>query len=275
MENTLGIIAGKGLLPLKLIQACLAQKRPFVILALHGQTDPALVENVPHTWVNLGAIEEPIRYFHEHHVEQIIFAGAIQRPSLRHLTLDKTGAKWLAKIGMKAFGDDGLLSGILDLVEEAGFFIVGVQDVLGDLQVPIGVLGQHQPSCDDLEDIQRGVDALKVLGSLDMGQALIVEEGVILSVEGAEGTDGLIERTKSLHKTARGGVLVKLTKPSQSHRVDLPTIGPTTLECMAQAGLKGLAIQAHATLVLEKEKVIKAANEAGIFMIAVDPKWPT
>ena len=274
METTLGIIAGKGLLPQKLMQACLAQKRPFVILAFHGQTDPSLVENVPHAWVNLGAIGEALSYFKKHHVQELIFAGAIQRPPLRHMTVDKTGAKWIAKIGMKAFGDEGLFSGILRLVEQEGFSVVGVQDVLGDTQVPVGVLGLRQPSSDDRQDIQRGVDALKVLGSLDMGQALIVEEGVILSVEGAEGTDSLIQRTKALHKTSRGGVLVKLTKPHQSQRIDLPTIGPTTLECVIQAGLKGLAIEAHATLVLEKEKVIKVANDAGIFIVALDPKWP-
>ncbi len=275
MESPLGIVAGKGLLPQKLINVCLGQKRPVVVLALHGQTEPVLVENIPHHWVNLGAVQEPIDYFRENNVHEIIFAGAIQRPSLKHLTFDKTGAKWLSKLGFKVFGDDGLLSGILELVEEEGFSVVGVQDILGDLQVPVGTCGVHEPSPKDLEDIQRGVAALRVLGPLDIGQALIVEDGVILSVEGAEGTDGLIQRTQFLHKTDRGGVLVKLTKPRQSHRVDLPTIGPTTIQRLKEAGLKGLAIEAKATLVLEKDKVIAALDKAGLFMVAIDPEWPT
>ena len=271
MVAPLGIVAGKGTLPEKLIQLCKRDNRPFVVLALTGQAEPELVKDLPHIWLAMGAVEKALAYFRENSVQDLVFVGAIQRPSLKHLTMDKTAAKWIAKIGIKAFGDDGLLSGILSLLEKEGFSIVRVQDVLQDLQVKPGALGAHQPLDQDHADIRRGVLALKTLASLDMGQALIVEEGVILSAEGAEGTSALIKRTKDLQKTDHGGVLVKLTKAHQSHRVDLPTIGPETIKSATAAGLAGIAIEAHATLVLDSEVIIHAANDAGLFVLAIDP----
>lgn len=272
MASTLGIVAGRGLLAEKLIHLCKEDKRPFVVLALRDQADPQLVEGLPHTWVEIGAVEKALSYFRQNEVKDLVFVGAIQRPSLKSLSMDKTAAKWIAKIGLKAFGDDGLLSGILSLLEDEGFSILRVQDLLKGLQVKPGVLGAHQPTDEDHDNIRRGVMALKTMAPLDMGQALIVEEGVILSVEGAEGTDGLIQRTKTLQKTNHGGVLVKLTKTNQSHRVDLPTIGPDTIQNVAEAGLAGIAIEAHSGLVLDGEAVIEQANTLGIFLISIAPE---
>lgn len=269
--SPLGIIAGKGLLPLKIITACKEQKRPFVVIAFRGQTDPTLVEGISHLWVTLGAIAEPLAYLKEVGATELVFAGALTRPSLRHIKFDKMAAQWIAKIGRKAFGDDGLLSGILERFEEEGFQIVSVQSILHNLQVASGVFGRHSPSKRDEGDIERGIAVLQALGPLDVGQALVVEDGVILSIEGAEGTDAMINRTKALQKTPEGGVLIKIAKPQQSHRVDLPTIGPETARKASQAGFRGIVIEANATLVLEKQAVIEICNQAGMFFLGVDP----
>ena len=268
----LAIIAGRGELPEKIINSCQESKRPFVVLAIQDQTDPGLVKDVTHQWMKFGEMEGPLSFLKAHGVQDLVFAGGLTRPSLRSLTLDKTAAKWLAKIGLKAFGDDGLLSGILDLLEKEGFSVVGVQSILKGLQVPEGVLGDINPTETDLVDINRGAKVLKKMGSLDIGQGVVVEEGVVLAVEAAEGTDAMLKRSKSLKRHKQAGVLVKLAKPDQSHYVDLPTIGPETIKQVKKLGLNGIAIQSKATLIVEKSKVIKMVDEAGLFLIALNKK---
>ena len=130
-----------------------------------------------------------------------------------------------------------------------------------------GIIGNIAPDQGDLEDIESGASVIKMLGSLDIGQALIIENRYILAVEAAEGTDELIRRTKSLKKDAeRSAVLIKAAKPKQSTKIDLPTIGPKTIELAHESGLSGIAISSGSTIILEKESTIKLANEFGIFI---------
>ena len=267
--RTVGLVAGRGRLPEQIIHLCNAQNRPLVILAIEGQTPEALVSKVPHRWVKFGEIEKALSFLKEHHVQDLVFVGGLTRPSLKSLSLDKTAAKWLAKIGLKAFGDDGLLSGVLDLFKKEGFSVVGCHELLKDLHVVEGILGCHEPTSQDREDITRGQKVLKKMGSLDIGQGVIIEHGVVLAVEAAEGTDAMILRVKDLKKNPKGGVLVKLPKSDQSRSVDLPTIGPQTIKNAQAAGLSGIAIEAQGTLVVEREQVIALADKAGIFLRAL------
>jgi DUF1009 family protein len=270
-SSPLGLVLGSGGLPAHLIHLCKQENKPFVIVAIKGQTDPSLVKNEEHLWMSLGEIEDPLEYLKEQGVKDLIFAGAINRPSLRDLALDKKAAKWIATIGLKALGDDGLLSGILSLIEKEGFRVIGVQNFLKNLQVAPGLLGDYKPTDLEFSDIDRGIDVLNTLGPLDIGQSVIVEEGVVLSIEAAEGTDELIKRTKQLQK-AKSGILVKIPKPNQSHLIDLPTIGLKTIQSAKNSGLCGIAIGAHSTIVLDRDKLIEAANKARIFLIAIDLK---
>lgn len=271
-KKPLGLLLGSGDLPQQIVALCKEKQNPFVIIAFKGQTDPALVEKEEHLWVSVGDVEKPLQYLKEKGVKDLVFSGGIKRPALKHLALDPTAAKWLAKIGMCAFGDDGLLSGVIKLVQKQGFRVQGVQDFLKNLQAAPGMLTNKFLGPLEWADIKRGVDALDIMGPLDIGQGVIVEGQVILSVEGAEGTDALIKRTKDLQKTERGGVLVKLPKPNQSHLIDLPTIGPKTLQYALEAGLQGIAIGARSTLVIDKEKVVEEANAKGFFIAAIDEK---
>lgn len=268
----LGIIAGKGDLPKKIIECCRACGRPFVVLAFRGQTDPSLVEDVPHRWVSLGVIAEPLAYLKDQGVRELVLAGALTRPSLSQMALDSLAVRWLATLGRKAFGDDGLLTGLVGLMEKEGFRILPVQSLLKDLQSLVGPLGSLIPSEESWLDIRRGEEVLRALGPLDVGQALIVEEGVVLSIEGAEGTDRLMERTRELQKTPEGGILVKMTKPHQSRMVDLPTIGIQTIQVAQASGLKGIAVEAGTTLILDRERVAEEADRMGLFVVAFSPK---
>src|SRR5262249_32212699 len=175
-----------------------------------------------------------------------------------------------AGVGYGALGDDGLLSAIVKELEREGFRVLGADDVLGaeDL-MPIGPLGRHAPDADAKADIEHGLRVARALGELDIGQAVIMQQGFVLGVEAAEGTDELVRRCTALRREALGGVLVKISKPGQERRADRPTIGPQTVALAAASGLQGIAAEAGMTLVMDRAELIRVADEAGLFIIGV------
>jgi hypothetical protein len=130
-------------------------------------------------------------------------------------------------------------------------------------------LGKVTPDDQAQQDIARGLSVVKALGEADVGQAVIVQQGIVLGVEASEGTDALIARCAALKREGPGGVLVKLAKPQQDDRFDLPTIGPETIAAAAKTGLSGIAIEAGRSLVIDRDKVRQLADEAGIFVVGL------
>jgi len=269
-DGPLGILAGGGELPRRLVAACREAARPCFVVAFEGQADRATVDGVPHGWVALGAAGRVLELLRGAGVREIVLAGAIRRPSLLTLKPDAKGAQLLARIALRAFGDDGLLRAVIAELEREGFRVIGVPDVLGSLPAPAGRLGRVAPDAQARADIARGVEVARALGAVDVGQAVVVQQGIVLGVEAAEGTDGLLARVASLRRDGPGGVLVKLAKPAQDRRVDLPTIGVATVEKAAAAGLAGIALEAGATLVLDRAGVVAAADDAGLFVEGLD-----
>jgi DUF1009 family protein len=224
------------------------------------------VEGHPHAWVTLGHIGAALKALHKAGVTELVMAGSLKRPSLRSLKMDATGIKWLSKVGAAAFGDDGLLSAILKLVEQEGFRIVAPQDILQNLLASVGVMGKHKPTQDELADIKKGTQILKTLARFDIGQGIILEHGVVMAIEAIEGTDAMIDRTSSYKREKAAGLLVKMCKPQQEKRIDLPTIGPRTVEKAATIGLRGIAVQAGASNIIDLEAVKKLADQKGLFI---------
>ena len=266
---TLGIVAGGGELPARLIEACLKDERPFFVLALRGQADHPLIQKVPHKWARLGGAGAAEKILKEAGVEEIVLAGWVRRPSVTDLVPDFRVAKVLLSAAMHGLGDDGLLGLAVQEGEKTGFRFVGAHTILPDLLAPEGRLGRKAPNRQAEADIARGVTVIRGLGELDIGQACIVQQGIVLGVEAIEGTDGLIRRSAELKRRGQGGVLVKMKKPSQDERFDMPTIGDRTVEEARQAGLAGIAIEAGGTIVLDRAKVSAAADEAGLFVVGV------
>jgi DUF1009 family protein len=262
----LGILAGGGELPRRLIAACRAQARPCFVVAIEGQAEPDTVTDTPHAWAPLGAAGHILDQLRGAGVRDLVLAGKIRRPSLLELKLDAKGAALVARIGLHALGDDGLLRGVVAEFEREGFHVVAAQDVLRSLPAPPGVLGRVAPDDQARLDIARGIQVARALGAADVGQSVVVQQGLVLGVEAIEGTDALLARTAGLRRDGPGGVLIKLAKPAQDRRVDLPTIGVTTVENAAAAGLAGIAVEAGATLVLDLEGVVAAADAAGLFV---------
>ena len=267
----LAILAGDGPLPGQIVAACGESGRDVFVIAHEGITDAAKIAEAPHEWVNLGAVERTIKMLHESQAEEVVLAGPMQRPSLTSLRLDRRALKALAGWRFKALGDDRLLSLIIAELEGEGFRVVGIDSILDDMVAPAGPFGAHAPDQDAEADIAIGCRVARTLGGLDIGQAVVVQQGMVLGVEAIEGTDALLERCRQLRRDGPGGVLVKIRKPGQEARVDLPTIGPATVAGAAAADLRGIAVEAGGALVVERPAIVAAADAAGLFVVGITP----
>ncbi|MFI4947734.1 MAG: LpxI family protein [Alphaproteobacteria bacterium] len=268
-EGPLGIIAGSGGLPRRVIESCRAAGREVFVLALEGEADRAAVETVPHAWCRIGAGAKGLDLLRANAVGELVLAGGVHRPSLSSLRPDWRAAKFLARVGYRALGDDGLLGAIVKELEREGFRVVGADQLLQRAELPEGPLGRLWPDADAEADIAHGVRLARAIGALDIGQAVVVQQGLVLGVEAIEGTDGLLRRCALLRRDGPGGVLVKVEKPGQEKRADRPVIGPQTVILAAETGLRGIAAQAGATLVLDRDEVIRLADAAGIFVVGI------
>jgi DUF1009 family protein len=269
MTGKLGILAGGGSLPNLIIKACRQSGRELFVVAFEGQADADLVAGVPHAWVRLGDAGKTLKLLKCASVEELILVGRIARPTMAALRPDAKALEFFAKMGTKVFGDDALLRALAATLEAEGFAVTSPTAILSDLHVEEGVLGTVGPDESAELDVSRGIEVLSALSPVDVGQAAAVQEGLVLGVEAVEGTDALIERCGLLKREGPGPVLVKIRKLGQDTRVDLPTVGLATVKLARDAGFRGIAIEARATLVLEQEHAIAAANKAGMFVIAV------
>ncbi len=269
-KQTIGIIAGGGELPNETIYRCQQQGQSVFVVAFEGHESGLKLDGVPHGVFHLGSVGKAIRALKSAGVSTIALAGRVGRPSLSSLNMDFSALKLLKRLSESRFiGDNFVFTTLIDFLEDNGFKVVGVQDVAPSLLSPHGVLGKHNADKRMRDDIKIASHILRTMGDLDVGQGAIVQHGLVLGIEAIEGTDALIERCGILRKKESGGVLVKLKKPTQDARIDLPTIGVQTVENINKAGLKGIAVEAGASLIVHKEEVINRADELGIALLGV------
>ncbi|KAA0575306.1 UDP-2,3-diacylglucosamine diphosphatase LpxI [Azospirillum sp. Sh1] len=266
----LAILAGGGTLPARIANAVRGQGREVFIVAFDGHTDPETVAGVPHVWSRFGAAGTILRRLHEEGVGEVVLAGPVKRPSFTELMPDWRTARFLARVGTRALGDDGLLRAVVREVEEDGFRVVGLHDLLKDLLTVAGPVGRLAPDADAERDIARAVEVARAMGALDVGQGAVVQQGIVLAVEAIEGTDAMLARCAALARPGTGGVLVKVKKPKQDRRIDLPTMGVTTVEMAAAAGLRGIAIEAGGSLLVDRTAVAEAADRLGLFVVGIE-----
>lgn len=262
----LGIIAGGGELPSLLASECKKNNIVPVVIGLKGQIDENLDVS---TSVALGSAGGLFRALKKNDVEDVVLIGSVRRPSLSEVRPDFKAIKILSSVNFWRLGDDGLLRALKKIFENEGFKIHPVQEFMPRLLAPLGVITKTKPSESHLKDIEKGKTIVKTLGSLDVGQCAIIQNGVVLGLEGAEGTTNLIRRCKDLHKKGTGGILVKLSKPNQDKALDMPTIGVDTISAAAESGLSGIAIEAGSTLITNIDDVISAANKSDIFVTGI------
>lgn len=270
MARKLAVLAGRGPLPASVIQAALAEGREVFVLAFEGETDPAIIEGMPHAWVTLGEVGRALRLLHKAAVEDVVMIGGIHRPSLGKLKMDFRGMQLAAKIGLRAGqGDDFLLKLIARELESEGFSVIGADALVTSSVAEEGLMTKAGPSQSASRDIDLGIKVASTLGALDIGQSVVVQQGIVLGVEAIEGTDALLERVASLKREGPAGVLVKMKKPGQDRRMDLPTIGVRTVEGAIEAGLEGIAVQAGHCLIVDRARLVDIADRAGLFVTGV------
>ncbi|MFN3348505.1 LpxI family protein [Pseudorhodoplanes sp.] len=268
------IICGGGTFPFTVADALVNSGRGVVLFALRGWADPERVKNYPHHWAHVAQLGRFLRLARREGCRDVIFIGTVLRPSFGQLLKFDLATLRALPGAIRHFygGDNHLLTGMARLLEGHGFRLVGAHEVAPEILVPEGPLGRVAPSAADRADIAQGLDVLRTIGPLDIGQGVVVANRHVIAVEAAEGTDEMLRRVAELRQNNRfraplgTGVLVKAPKPGQDRRFDLPSIGPRTVDGVAAAGLAGLAVIAGGTIVAEPQIVVQKADRAKIFV---------
>ena len=275
----LGLIAGGGELPKHVLQAATEDGLETTIIGLRGH---AKAEDYKGQYFfKVAEFGKIVKCLKKSGCTHLCFVGTVERPNFKSLKPDLKGMLHMPG-AMKAAkeGDDALLRYLLSLFEKEGFEIVAPQTLCQSLLLPEGILGTVKILDAQSEDTRKACEVASQIGALDIGQAAVVCRGVVLAVEAQEGTDAMLGRILSLPKTIRGtldnrsGVLAKMVKPGQDIRVDLPTIGPLTVENASKAGLAGIVGEGGRAFIIEREKTIQMANEAGLFIAGLPPSRP-
>ncbi len=270
-QEPIAIIAGRGLLPQLIIKQLQKQQTPFTIFLLKSEIYEFDYQKFKPVNFDYGEVEKLLLELKNKNINQIIFAGAVNKPNFSELKIDKTGKILLGKIlANKILGDDAVLRSVIKFFEQRNIKILTVDQII-DCQIKErGCLTTNKPDSSDLINIKLASKAIKRFSEFDVGQSVIVAQKQIISVEGMEGTDAMIKNFKNLQSSYKdGAVLVKLKKKKQSRKADLPTIGIDTIKNCHNSQIKGIAIEAKSTLILEKEQVIKKADELGIFITVI------
>jgi DUF1009 family protein len=262
-NETLGLIAGSGRLPFAIARAARAAGYRVAAAGHQGETDPALEQEVDvFGWVHLGQIQKIAQTLGEAGARRAIMAGALAK--LGSARPDLAMVKLWASLPKR--GDDRLLRGLADWFGAQGLEIVGPGELLSGCFAEEGQLAGPPPSKVQLADVQEGVRVARLLGQADVGQTVVLRAGSVLAVEAAEGTDACIRRAGQL---AGKAVVVKVSKPGQDRRFDLPAIGPGTVATLVEAKARLLAVEAGATIVMEREELAASAKKAKIGILGI------
>jgi len=260
---TLGLIAGAGTLPALVMDARDRAGLLTYVMAIEGAAEPARFPRPPDVWVGLGEAIRSFDLLKAAGIRHLVMAGSVRRPKLVDLKPDLRVAGFLARVAMRALGDDTLLRAVVAEIESEGFHVMGLKEVAPELMAPLGPIGRLDVAETMKADVVLGFAAARALGVADRGQAVVVAGGRVVAEEDETGTDALIGRAAG---NARA-VLIKCRKPKQDERLDLPAIGPETVEACRRAGFAGVVVEAGETIVIDRAKVAAAADAAGLFVV--------
>jgi UDP-2,3-diacylglucosamine hydrolase len=275
-QATLGIFCGGGVLPFTVADAAIKQGRKIHLLGIRNWADPDAIRRYPHSWFALGQFGRVLTILRTHGCREIMFIGALLRPSLSSVRFDFATLRllpYLLRAGRG--GDDHLLTMVTRIFERHGFRMIGAHEIAPEILSIDGAYGARTPTADQLADAMRGFECIDAIAPFDIGQAVVVADRRVLAVEAAEGTDAMLTRIAALREigrvtTPKGvGVLVKAAKHTQDRRFDLPSIGTATVELVARAGLAGIALRAGEVIVVDAAAVARAADAAKVFVVGL------
>lgn len=268
----IGIIAGGGQFPILFAEAAKKQGKQVLVAAHKGESLPKLAEVADEVcWVKLGQLGKIIKFFRQQGVNEAVLLGTITKTRIfKDILPDIKGLAMWNKL--KVRHDDSILRAVAGALEDEGIKILESTLYLKDLLFPKGLLTNRQPSAEQVADIKFGWKMARGIGRLDIGQCVVVRDKAVLAVEAIEGTDAAIKRGGSLGKEK--AVVVKVKKPDQDFRFDLPAIGTKTIDSMAEVGAAVLAVEAGLALLFDAEAMIERANQAGIIVVGIEEKSP-
>lgn len=266
-DAPLGLIAGSGIFPLLFAESARRAGRRVVAVAHRGETDPALEAACDaFTWVHLGQLGKMVRAFRSEGVEEAAMVGGIEKVRIfGGLRPDLLALKHAPKL--KKWGNDDLLRTVASMFEEEGIRIVDPSGACPDLVAREGLYTKRRPSEAAAKDIELGQRVAAIVSAADVGQTVCVKGGAVVAVEAMEGTDRCIRRAGEV--AGKGFVVVKIAKPGQDLRFDLPCVGPTTVQTLAEAGAAAMAFEAGKSFVLDEPAVVRAADRAGIALLGL------
>jgi DUF1009 family protein len=263
--ETIGLIAGNGSFPVLFARTARNEGVQVVAVAHRGETEREIENWVDSViWVKVGQLDTIIRTLQAHGVRRAVMAGGIRKGSfMENFAPDERGKRFLERL--TSWGDDALLRGVAAELESEGIQVVASTLFLAAILTPEGLLAGQEASAAQWQDVLYGMEVAKGIGRWDVGQTVVVKSGMVLAVEALEGTDAALRRGGDL---ARGGaVAVKVSKPGQDLRFDVPAIGPNTVAVCHAAGIAVLALEAGKTLLLERKTLLQAANETGLTIV--------
>ncbi|MDJ0929676.1 UDP-2,3-diacylglucosamine diphosphatase LpxI [Breoghania sp.] len=276
----LAVICGNGLLPVEVIAAAGEAGLLPLAVGIKGEADKAIEDGSPALWFDWGEIGKLAKALKRNGVRDVVLIGGItQRPDFKSILGDLGTMCRLPRI-LEALrkGDDGLLKAVIALFEEEGFRVIGAHEIAPSLLATPGPVGRHAPDENARRDLEIAKIAARTLGKLDIGQAAVAVNGHVIAAEAAEGTDGMLRRCLDLKHVGRvrwkgqAGVLVKCVKPGQDLRVDLPSVGPNTVQHAAELGLAGIVVDAGRVLMASRAETIEIADRHGLFIYGFDER---
>jgi UDP-2,3-diacylglucosamine hydrolase len=265
MRQRIGLIAGSGQFPLIFSEKARLNGYDIYAAAFVKEADPKIKDYVDVIeWMHLGQVNKLIRFFKINKVNQAVMMGGIQKTRIfKDIKPDFKAISMM--IGMRHSHDDGVLRAFAGVLEQEGIKILESTFLVPELLAPEGCWTKKKPSRYQREDMALGWQIAKAIGRLDIGQCVVVGGGSVLAVEAIDGTDSTIRRGASLGKDA---VVVKVCKPNQDFRFDIPAIGAQTIETMIKAGAGALLLEAGKAVVFDREKMIELADQHGIIIVA-------
>lgn len=278
-KHKIGLVAGWGSFPIEVAQKCIQDGGELYVVGLRGHADPQLA-TLAHQfcWMGVAKLGSHIRFFKRHGVPKVALAGKLFKDKLLFhgfgwigLLPDLTSLRAMSSIFLTRKSDardDSILSCVVRAYQNEGIEMISVNEAAPKLLVDEGVVVGKPPNHSQQLDIQFGWRIARQMGGLDIGQSIIVKDRVVLAVEAIEGTDAMITRTGTL--CPQGGfTMIKIAKPQQDMRFDVPTIGPRTVEKMASAGGKIIVIEAEKTILVERQRTLEIAKQLGISIVAL------
>lgn len=263
-----GLIAGNGRFPFLVLEGARAAGVEMVVAAIREETDPRIAELASTIeWISVGHLGKLIRFFRKEGVDQVIMAGQVRHVQIFKLSAlpDLRMARMLARL--KRRNTDALLGAVADELESEGIRLIDSTTYLQPLLARAGVLTRRAPDKSELADIEYGREVALELARLDLGQTIVVKRQAVVALEAMEGTDATIRRAAELVR-GRPLTVIKVAKPNQDMRFDVPVIGLQTIETLVACHVTAVSLTADKTLIFDREETLEAANRHRIAIVA-------